>query len=125
MRNIQVTTNLLDRLQELFAIKNPTEKQTNEYYKIDAILRRDFERRNYNIGDKIQISPNPCGAHCGCYVKDDVIKEHHIDKDKIYTIKHVHYFGGGCPSTLIEIEELPSTHSYENAITANGFKVLK
>lgn len=38
-----------------------------------------------------------------------------------YTIKEIHNFGGGCPAILLEIEELPNTHSFNDAVGANWF----
>jgi hypothetical protein len=109
--------------KDIILSKNPTEQDCKDYNKLDENYRNNFKRIDYKIGDKIIINDNPCGMSCKCYWKNDE-HDNFINPNEIYTIKHVHYFGGGCPSILLEIEELPQTHSYETAINANIFKVI-
>lgn len=103
--------------------KNPTEQDIINFHKLDENYRNNFKRRDYKIGDKIKISDNPCSMMCGCYWKNNK-RDNFINPNTTYTIKNIHYFGGGCPPRLLEIEELPQTHSYDTAITANIFKVI-
>jgi hypothetical protein len=109
--------------KDIILPKNPTNQDVEDYYKLSQNYTNFFEKRNYNIGDKIIISDNPCSMACGCYWKNNE-HDNFINPNEIYTIKHIHYFGGGCPPTLLEIKELPQTHSYDTAINANIFKVI-
>lgn len=103
--------------------EEPTEQDIQDYNKLSKNYKDNFERREYKVGDKIQISDNPCSMSCGCYYKNNKHDEF-IDINKIYTIKNIHHFGGGCPPLTLEIEELTQTHSNRTAITANIFKVI-
>jgi len=103
--------------------KNPTEQDKLNFQKIDKNYSDNFKKRIFKIGDKIQINDNPCSLSCGCYWKNDK-HDNFINPNEIYTIKHIRYFGGGCPPRLFEIEELSQTHSYGTAVTANIFKVI-
>jgi hypothetical protein len=103
--------------------KNPTSQEVEEFKKLDKNYSDSWKKRNYNIGDKIMISDNPCSLSCNCYWHNDK-NDNFVNPNETYTIKRVHYFGGGCPPRLLEIEELPQTHSYTTAVTANIFKVI-
>lgn len=103
--------------------ENPSEEDIKEYHKRSKELTENFERRSYEVNDKIIISDNACSGHCGCYYQPDNSKIK-LDVNKEYTIKEIHYFGGGCPSILLSILELPETHSYNTALPANWFKSL-
>jgi hypothetical protein len=104
--------------------ENPTKQDTEDFHKLDENYRNSWKKRIYKVGDKIKISDNPCSMMCGCYYKNNKF-DNFIDINTIYTVKEIHYFGGGCPPVLLEIEELPQTHSYEKSVTANIFEVLK
>jgi len=112
-------------LKRLYQINNPTKENLDEYRDIDNQLHNNFEHKSYSIGDKIKLHYNPCSAPCNCYYNK---KEHTfvtLKPNKIYTIKDIHYFGGGCPSVLLELEEIKSTHSYTKSLPANWFKPIK
>ena len=109
--------------KDIILPKNPTDQDIEDYHKLSENYTNSFEKRDYNIGNKIIISDNPCSMACGCYWKNNE-RDSFINPNETYTIKHIHYFGGGCPPTLLEIEELSQTHSYNTAITANIFKVI-
>ena len=80
-----------------------------------------FIRYNWHVGDSVRIKRNQCGHSCGCYWTKD--KYPGINTKKTYTIKQIYYFGGGCPSTLLSLEELPETHGgIDNALPANWFQ---
>ena len=103
--------------------KNPSKEDIAEYHKKSQELTDNFERREYEIGNKIKISDNPCSGDCGCYYQPNKHKIK-LDINKKYTIKKIHYFGGGCPAVLLSILELPETHLYNTALPANWFKVV-
>lgn len=78
-------------------------------------------RYQYRDGDNIEITNNNCGEHCRCLPNDEKLLKRNVKRNTEYTIKKVHYFGGGCPSVLLEIEELPETHSFDKALPAIWF----
>lgn len=82
-----------------------------------------FIRYNYKKGDKIIVNHNPCNSYCRCsyYSHKDFANKKGICENTEYTIKEIHNFGGGCPAILLEIEELPNTHSFNDAVGANWF----
>lgn len=103
--------------------ENLTDQDKEDFHKISENYTNAFIRREYKVGDKIKISDNPCSLHCGCYYKNNKF-DSFIDVEKVYTIKKIHYFGGGCPAKTLEIEELPQTHSNNKSVTANIFAVI-
>jgi hypothetical protein len=103
--------------------ENPSDEDIKEYHKKSQELTDNFERRNYVINGKIKISDNPCSGNCGCYYQPDKHKIK-LDINKEYTIKKIHYFGGGCPAVLLSILELPETHDYLTSLPANWFKQI-
>lgn len=109
--------------KDIILPENPTDQDIEDFYKISENYTNNFVRREYKIGDKIKVSDNPCSLHCGCYYKNDKF-DNCVNPEQTYTIKEIHYFGGGCPARTLEIEELPQTHSSETAITANIFAVI-
>jgi len=113
----------LKKLSQLKKITNPSDKNKEDFTQIDKFLRETFKKLEYKIGDKIIINDNRCSSMCQCYYGEH--SKFTIDTSKIYTIKNIHYFGGGCPSELLEIEELPNTHSSHSSLPANWFEPIK
>lgn len=120
------------RLRELqTTISTLSTKEIEEYRAIDKILKDTFVRTIYNPGDKVELVDNRCNAACGCFYDPQRIEKYKIyeglilDHSKTYTIKKLNYFGGGCPSVLLELEELPTTHTHETSLPANWFRVIK
>ena len=113
----------LKKLKEIIKITNPTNSNKKDFNQIDNFLKETFKKFDYKIGGKIIIYNNKCCVLCDCYYGKH--SKFTIDTNKIYTIKNIHYFGGGCPSRLLELEELSNTHSYETSLPANWFKPIK
>jgi len=101
--------------------KNPSQEDLEKFWKLDEETRKNFIKRDHNIGDKVKISDNPCSMYCGCFWKGD----DELDIDKVYTIESFEYFGGGCPPKFLVFKEIKSKNQWNKGFPANWFETIK
>lgn len=98
-------------------------KSAKNFKEIDKILSENFINSEKKIGDKIILTHNPCNITCGCFW--DKNKANFLQKNVVYEIEHIIYFGGGCPPVFLQLKNVKETFENNNwGVPANWFKII-